>query len=268
MGWTLVLSGGAVRGFIHVGFLEALEAAGLRPSRVVGTSAGALAGALYCAGVPPAEIAALAGRIGWLTLGRLTRPGIAFLDNARMGEFLERWIGPGRTFESLEIPLRVVAVDLLRGERVVLGEGPVAPAVRASTAIPGIFTPVPWRDTLLVDGGILENFPVPTARAWSPDPTVGVNLLPQAAPLPRPQTAWEVALVALYWMTARGQAQEADLTFWPPARTFRSWTRIREARDLVELGRRMGEEAAPQIEAFLEGRPGRLRRWWRRVRGR
>lgn len=151
----LALSGGAVRGAAHVGVLEVLEEAGIRPDVVAGTSAGSLVGALYCAGVPLGDIKAEALELKWSKIGKVTRPRLGWFDISRLEERLNEQIGR-RTFAELATPFAAVTADILAGEVVVLREGSVAAAVRASCSLPGIFTPTVQGERLLVDGGGAE----------------------------------------------------------------------------------------------------------------
>ncbi len=186
MKWALVLSGGGARGLAHVGALKALESWELRPGIVVGSSIGALVGACYACGVSVREmeeflaweldlrryldrrtLPAFGGPLaGWLGRGRaawrlLRRQG---MDSGRRLHLLYRRLTGDRDFGETRIPFACNAVDLLSGREVVLDRGRLADALRATTSIPGLFTPVPCDGMLLVDGGVLDSAPVWIAR--------------------------------------------------------------------------------------------------------
>lgn len=195
----VALGGGGVRGLAHVLALEAIDAAGIRPVAVAGTSMGAIIGALYAAGHSGAAIKAgvrrhlvtrrdgikevLAKRadlLKWLRLvsietgrGGLLRPD-GFLA------YLLDEIGVS-TFEGLRIPLRVVATDFWSGEQVVFDSGDLLTAVKASMAIPGVFAPVVKEGRVLVDGGVVNNVPWDTLAGLC-DATVAVDVSPRRRP--------------------------------------------------------------------------------------
>jgi len=173
----LALGGGGARGLAHVLALEALDACGIKPAMIAGTSMGAIVGALYAGGWSGRDLHAhlndlLVGEgdglrdkvrkkaelVKWLTAVRPTRQGGGFLKADR---FLERLIEliDAEQFEDLRIPLRVVATDFHSGEPAVFERGPLLPAILASMSIPGVFVPVEHQGRILVDGGVVNNLP-------------------------------------------------------------------------------------------------------------
>jgi len=165
----IALSGGSTYGAAHVGVMQILEQNGIHPQLIAGTSAGALVGAAYCAGVPLNEIETLFLSMRWPTLLKLSiRNRLSIFDTQPMEEFLRKELGDIE-FKDLKIPFAAIACDIHTGERVVLDSGPVAPAVRASAAIPGLFSPVEIGGRLLVDGGIVDNLPVEQLRSMGAD---------------------------------------------------------------------------------------------------
>lgn len=159
---ALVLSSGAARGFAHAGVLEVLDAAGIRPNLIVGVSFGGLVGAAYAAGRSPAEMAEMTRQIDLKTLLSFTDP-IHPWDGLVAGDRLEAFFADvvgHADFGRLRTPAVLVATDLNTGFPVVLNQGDVARAIRASTAIPGIFAPVPLGDHVLVDGSLSCGLPV------------------------------------------------------------------------------------------------------------
>lgn len=172
---ALVLGGGGLRGFAHVGVLRALEEAGLRPDIVVGTSAGAVVGAAYASGMTSAqiELAARAIKLSSLVDFTLSSSGIM------RGENLASWIDKltaGVPIEKFPIRFAAVATDLLVGESVVLDRGSPGRALQASAAVPGINVPVPYSRGHLIDGGITSLIPVRFARAMGADFVIAVDI--------------------------------------------------------------------------------------------
>lgn len=172
----IALGAGSARGWAHVGVLQALAEAGIVPEVVCGTSIGALVGAVYADnGLAEFEewVTALTWRklVGYfdLTFSSGLVKGEKLFDHLR-GSFLEKRI------EQLQRPFGAVATDLASGREVWLREGPVADAVRASIALPGLFTPRLLDDQLLVDGALVNPVPVSLARAMGADFVIAVDL--------------------------------------------------------------------------------------------
>lgn len=153
-----VLSGGGARGFAHLGVIKLLEELGIRPFAIAGASVGAVAGALYAAGKKPEEILQLMKK-KYLALGTIAWHKEGFFSMDVLRKILADAVGENN-FDALKIKLFVVATDLIRGEPVIFSNGKLFEAVIASASIPVIFAPVKLNDKLLVDGGILNNFPV------------------------------------------------------------------------------------------------------------
>ncbi len=247
----LALSGGAVRGMAHLGVLEVLEREGIRPDYVAGVSAGALVGALYCAGLPVKTIQEHALELSWAKLGRLIRPRIGFFDSQRMEDYIIGLIGP-RQFASLTIPFAAVAVDLMASRTVVLREGSVAEAVRASCALPGIFTPVRKDGRLLVDGGVINNLPVSVAREMGAEYVIAVDLLPPPVYEKEPHNLFDVWSMAFYAQRRLRhlEGEKAECLITPDIGHF-SLVDFSSAPALMERGREAAEARIEQIKADL-----------------
>jgi NTE family protein len=179
---ALVLGGGGARGLAHIGVLKVFSRAGVPVDLVVGTSIGAVVGALSCAGVPPQEIERMAWEVGWNKLTDLSAAGVVkllvaeeLLSTQKMESYLERRFGT-KTFADLKTPFAAVAADLRTGEQIVLREGSVALAARASATMPGVFRPVTYRHRLLVDGGIVDNLPTDVAKTLGADVILCVHV--------------------------------------------------------------------------------------------
>ncbi len=184
--WALVLSGGGARGLAHIGVLKMLKLWGLRPDIVVGTSMGAIVGGAFACGMEPEEMEKfmveefdlhkyLDSWIMKLEGGpfvKIIKIGDAFkslwrstaVDSGRKVLQLFRIFTNNKKFSETKIPFACNAVDLLSGKEIVLNEGRVAEAVRASMALPAVFAPVNYGEMFLVDGGLANNAPVWIAK--------------------------------------------------------------------------------------------------------
>lgn len=174
----VALGGGSARGYAHIGVLAALERRDLAPDVIVGTSFGAVVGALYALGHSPAMLRRDAERLRRRdVLPRLVDFGWhrgALFAGERLERVLRGWVGDAR-IEDLPRTFAVVATDVDTGERVVLREGPLALALRASTSLPGLFAPVAWRGRRLIDGGIGAPVPLGTLAGFDVDLAIGVG---------------------------------------------------------------------------------------------
>ena len=242
----LVLSGGGAKGLAHVGVLRVLEEIRVPVDMVVGTSAGAAVGALYAQGMPVAAIEDRLLAMDWVASfqdapGRAyepvhrkeqgwrfpVRPGLGVgLDGLRVGRGLISGQNLGfilngltreaalvRDFDQLPIPFRAVATDLETGEQVVLGEGSLAEAIRASMSIPGVYAPVSRDGRLLVDGGVANNLPVSVARALGADVVIVVDISDDPGQVQSLDQAFSVVQQLTTLMTRRSvEEQLASLT--------------------------------------------------------
>ncbi|HRK78796.1 MAG TPA: patatin-like phospholipase family protein [Thiobacillus sp.] len=172
----LALGGGSARGWAHIGVIRALADAGIEPDLVCGTSIGALVGAAYVGG----ELDRLESWVRSLRVQTV----VSFLDFSLGGGLIKgdklieffRSHFVDRDFRELAHPFGAVATDLRRGREVWLREGGVSDAVRASIALPGLFTPAQRDGSLLVDGGLVNPVPVSLCRAMGADLVIAVDL--------------------------------------------------------------------------------------------
>jgi NTE family protein len=176
---ALVLGGGAARGFAHVGVIRALEQEKIPIDLVVGTSVGSLIGALYAAEADSFELEWTAFQLqkdDLFDYGVMTAVmGMGLAKGEKLEQFV-RSRSKVANIEDLKIPFAAVATDLNWGAEVVLDRGPIARAVRASSAIPGVFQPVQLNGKLLVDGGVVDSIPVSVARARGADIVIAVDI--------------------------------------------------------------------------------------------
>jgi NTE family protein len=204
---AVVLSGGGAKGVAHIPLLQALDSIGIVPDLIVGTSMGSILGGLYAMGYSGNQIAAISREANWNQLlgGKTSlrnvsieeksefakylvdfdikkgKPKVksALLNDQNLREFITVYTHPSYSvldFDKLPIPFRAVATDIVNGEEVILKEGDLAVAMRASMSIPSVFKPVSYKDVLLVDGGILNNFPTDIAKKWGADIIIGSDV--------------------------------------------------------------------------------------------
>ncbi|OHD55497.1 MAG: hypothetical protein A2Y33_11855 [Spirochaetes bacterium GWF1_51_8] len=166
-GIAVALGSGGFKGFFHIGVFAALELLKIPIRRIAGTSAGAIVGAAYAAGIPLDDIIDFAVTFNMgsvLNLGNPVLPGSGILKASGAVDFLRKALKSSE-FRDMKIPLSIIATDIITAERIVLEEGDVSMAVRASVSVPAIFEPIIIGNRVLVDGGITENVPVATLRS-------------------------------------------------------------------------------------------------------
>lgn len=247
----LALSGGVARGPAHLGVLAVLEREGILVDCVAGTSAGAIVGALYCAGVGLDRALEMLAHFGWGQIASPVWPSRGFVSFDKMERWLTKLIGDVR-FDELQRPLAVVATDLKTGEAVVLREGRVASAVHASSAVPGFVVPVEWEGRLLGDGGASENTPVAAARALGAEVVIAVDLFPIA--IRRGWGPFGFGFAALENLIRRsgGGLRGADCLIAPEV-AGTSYLRFSQAMEMVASGARATEARLPDLRAAISG---------------
>jgi NTE family protein len=174
----LALSGGAARGFAHLGVLKVLVAHGIPIDFIAGTSAGSFAGGAFASGLSVEQIIEIGKESGWLKLGKFAFSAKGLLSNAPMGEIIKAKF-PHTRFEDLPIPFAAVVCDLETGDEIVLKEkGDVAFAIRASCAIPGVFVPLEdERGRILIDGGAVAPVPTKAVRKMGAEIIIAVDVI-------------------------------------------------------------------------------------------
>jgi NTE family protein len=254
----LALSGGAARGAAHVGVLKVLLANDVPVDCVAGTSAGALVGAAFAAGISIAELERFALSMRWRDFGRMTLSRLGVQTNARMEEYVRAQF-PVTRIEQLRIPFAAVATDLDTGGAVVLkDEGDLAFAIRASCAVPGWYVPVvDSQGRQLVDGGLVSLVPVTAARALGADIVIAVDVNHEGAKfLGASRSAFGVILQSMVHAQRSASAHEvrqADVAILPRVGHIR-WDEMRRGAELVAAGEAAARQALPQIERLLAER--------------
>jgi NTE family protein len=188
----LVLSGGAARGFAHLGVFRALQEYGIVPDIISGVSAGALAGAFYCDGYTPEEILATFdnSKIFHFVKLNLNRRGL--FNPLGLRNHLKKHLKATR-IEELKVPLLITATDINTGKPTIFREGELVTALMASSCIPVIFRPVDYMGATYIDGGITNNFPTEPLSEIC-DRVIGVHVNPVGSYSPK----WGLIQTGLY----------------------------------------------------------------------
>jgi NTE family protein len=257
----LALGGGAARGIAHIGVLKYLEERNVKPCCIAGTSAGSIVGAFYCSGMPVEKIGRVIAEMSWRDLVRLALPRKGVIKSSRLLRLIEEHIGD-TTFQELKIPLLINAVDLLSGEEIVISEGSVARAVEASSAIPGIFTPVRLGNHLFVDGGLLDNVPVTLMLDRNIDFIIAVDVGAQKLLQKEPKTIFEV-LIQSFDIVRRHRDMPAhkyaDKMIEPCLEEFAIWD-TSKAELMIKRGYEAAKDALADVD--LTKKQGRLAKWF------
>jgi len=172
---ALVLGGGAARGFAHIGVIKALEAQGIVPDLIVGTSAGSVVAAIYAGGASGFELQKFALDMDDKTITDWTVPDRGFIRGEALQNYVNKLLS-NRPMEALPRRLAVVATDLRSGELVVFRSGDVGLAVRASSSVPGVFQPVRIASREFVDGGLVSPVPAKVARDLGATVVIAVDI--------------------------------------------------------------------------------------------
>lgn len=224
----LALGGGGAFGAAHVGVLKALRDRRIRPGVVAGTSAGALVGAVYAAGLPTARIEQLVTAATWSTFGRFRlTPRLGLLDSSALIDTIDRLGGRPR-IEDLPRRFAAVATDVRTRRQVMITSGPLGPALRASIAVPGLFPPVVAGGRVLVDGGLAANLPIRAARSLGARTVIAVRLRPEWEFIPAFRSAEAIA---------RLERRPDVVMIRPDLAGMSEWSRSDVAR-LIEAGYR------------------------------
>ncbi len=219
---ALALGGGAARGFAHIGVIKALEAHGITPDIVVGTSAGSLVGALYAGGYGGFDLQRVALQIEDTLVTDWSIPDRGFIKGEALQGFVNQAV-QNRPLDKLNKPFAAVVTDLQSGDQVVFRVGNTGMAVRASSAVPGVVQPVSISGRDYVDGGLTSPVPVRAARGMGADVVIAVDI----SNVPRfgkTKDSVDVVLQAFAIMAQRLAAHElaeADVVIRPETGTMR-----------------------------------------------
>ena len=247
----LALGGGAARGFAHIGVIQVLEEAGIRPDLVVGTSAGSLVAALYAHGKTGTELASMA-----LTMDEGAITDWAFPSRGMIrGEALARYVREqtgGQLIEQMKMPLGIVATDLDSGAGVLFRRGDTGTAVRASSSVPAVFQPVKIGDREFVDGGLVSPVPVRFAREMGAEMVIAVDIStpPDGAATDGTMRLLLQTFAIMGKSINRFELREADVVLRPGLVGVGSADFTARVR-AIRAGREKATELLPEIQAKL-----------------
>ena len=249
----LALGGGAARGIAHIGVIQVLEEAGIRPSLVVGTSAGSLVAAIYASGKTGAQLQQVAETMDEAAITDWTLP--IFSRGMFRGEALARYVNKqvnDQLIESFPLPLGIVATDLHSGLGVLFQRGDTGTAVRASSAVPAVFLPVAIGTREYVDGGLVSPVPVRYARQMGAELVIAVDI----SSAPEGNRAGDTLQILLQTFAIMGKSintyelKEADVLVRPSLASTGS-VDFSSKRRSIDAGRQAMQQMLPQLRLKL-----------------
>lgn len=290
----LVLSGGGAKGIAHVGVIKAMEEAGIRPDYIVGTSMGAVIGGLYAIGYSADELETIVKKADWelIVSNRVNFNTIAFeekeyynrylfelpiikgkiafptglIEGQKLAETLHYYTWPAikyQDFDDFPIPFRCITTDLRTGQGIVLQSGYLADALRSSIAIPTAFTPFDLDSTMVVDGGVVNNFPVDVAKEMGADIVIGVNVGEEDFMDPKRLDSFSTILMQIAMSTSYSKLVDniagCDIYIKPDLKGY-STASFSSYQEILRLGHEAGEENRAVFEKLADslGRRGAI----------
>jgi len=262
----LALSSGGARGIAHIGVLQVLEEAGIPIDMIAGTSAGSLFGSLYAAGLGLEKMSDFARGLSKKILfrGRLwdfqVPPKSGLIWGRKTTQYIDQLLG-SCTFADLTIPTYIVAADILTGQQVVFEKGPVAPAVRASISMTGIFAPTQIDDYFLVDGGVVNPLPVSVLAQRGANVIIGCSVIAGFKDEVRFKGTTRGKDLNILDVISRQMAimereiietrmGPVNVLIRPRIETFTTMD-YDQATELIHVGRKAAQKALPKIQALL-----------------
>lgn len=247
----LALGGGAARGFAHIGVIQVLEEAGIRPDLVAGTSAGSLVAALYASGMSGRQLATLADNMDEAAITDWAFPGRGLIRGEQLARFVREHTA-GLQIEAMKLPLGIVATDFDSGAGVLFQRGDPGAAVRASSAVPAVFQPVRIGTREYVDGGLVAPVPVRYARQMGAELVLAVDI--SAAPDGNPTTDPVRMLLQTFAIMGRSinqfELKEADMVLRPRLVGI-SAASFSTRRQAIAAGREAALAQLPALKALI-----------------
>lgn len=235
----------------HIGVLKVLRESSIPIDALAGVSAGGIAAAAFASGCTLEEMIATARKVRWRQFARWTLPRLGFATNERLEIMLQEMLHC-TTFEELSVPLAVVATDISTGEAVVFRHGDLTRAIRASSAVPGLFAPVEHQGRPLVDGSIVCGVPAAALADFAVDKIVGVCL--NSGQLHhRPTNFFQVVGQAFQIAEARSEVTwrpQCDLVIEPDVSQF-TWDDFDRLEDFIAAGEAAARAALPRLRELL-----------------
>ena len=281
----VTLSGGGAKGLAHIGILKAIDSAGLEVNYLTGTSMGAVIGGLYSAGYSGDSLEKIARTIDWdLLLSNQSGLRSLFMEekdeygkydielpwvnnkfkiSTGFLEAQELWLKLAelffpvydiKDFSKFNIPFRAIATDVGNGEAVVLKSGDISTAIRASIAIPSVFTAVEYDGKVLVDGGISRNFPVSDVKEMGADLVIGSTVATGLLPPEKVQNVIQLLLQIAFFREAEDQKKEVPLCdiYIPFDLDEYSMGGFNDAEEILMLGIKVGRKLYPRLKKMAD----------------
>ena len=281
----LTLSGGGAKGLAHIGILEAIDRAGLRVDYITGTSMGSVVGGLYATGYSGDTIEIIARSLDWSMLFS-PAPQISSVSIQEKHEFnkyaveipfqngkfdlgkgiiegQELWLKFAELFQSaynitdfrkLPIPFACIGTDLATGNAVVMDHGNIVTCIRASIAIPAVFTPVQYEGKTLVDGGIVNNFPVLEAKKMGADIVIGVNLNKGLEKAENLKTSLDILMQMAFFKDAAGfenNRKQCDIYITPDLQDYNTGS-FDNSDSIIAIGKKYGQLYYPVFKHLAD----------------
>jgi len=251
----LALGAGSAKGFAHIGILQGLESAGIKPDMISGSSMGAIIGGIYCVGTDLNLLERFITSINLYGYLDIQFPLSAGLIKGEKIQELVRIFTHNKTFEQTKTPFCCVAVDAKAGKLDVLEQGALHEAIRASMSIPALFEPTQLNGTTYIDGGVLERVPCKALRDRGMDVVIGVDVGYHG-------DAKDVSDMGVYqlmnhtisimqWELTKFRREEADVMLVPEVLFVKGRFQTDQAGECIVEGRRAVRRALPQIRALL-----------------
>ncbi|MFN6946762.1 MAG: patatin-like phospholipase family protein [Cytophagaceae bacterium] len=247
----LGLSGGGARGVAHLGAMQALIEAGIKPNIISGVSSGAIIGTLFACGMSPKEIFETLSKTN---LFRYLRPAwsrFGFLNVERFIPVYENYL-PCKTFEELSIKLIISATDIVEGKTIYFSEGSILEPLLASTCMPVLFAPMEYKGNMLVDGGTLNNLPVEPLIGTS-DLIIGLHCNPTNRDF-RTRSIKSIIERTFHLsvkMNVIDRIKYCDIFIEPPGLVDYGIFEISKAKEIYELGYKHGQQVIQNSEYIL-----------------
>lgn len=256
---ALVLGGGGVKGFAHVGVIKVLESHGIKPNIVVGTSAGSFVGALYASGMSAFKLQSVALGIQETDIRDLTLSSQGFLIGEKLQQFVNTQVG-NKTIQQFPIRFAAVATDLESGEKAAFNYGNAGQAVRASCSIPNVFLPARIGKRQYVDGGLVSPVPVQTARDMGADVVIAVDISARPRNGASAMGWWSLldqSINILSQQAIRTELARADVVIQPSVQHADALNLDQRHEFLLE-GEKVAQKMIPKIKAAIQASQDRL----------
>jgi NTE family protein len=281
----LTLSGGGAKGLAHIGILKAIDSAGLKIDYITGTSMGSIIGSLYAIGYPADSIEKMSRQINWdLILSNQASLRTLFMEEkdeyskytvelpwinnhfqlpTGVLQGQELWLKLSemffpvynqKDFSKFNIPFKCIGTDVGDGEAVVMSRGEITSAIRSSMAIPSFFTPVEYEGKLLVDGGVVRNFPVRDVKEMGAGFVIGSNVAGGLLPSDKVRNAIQVLLQVAFFREAQDHKEEVALCdiYVPFDMQQYSMGSFAQADEILEIGLQEGRKLYPRFKKLAD----------------